>query len=326
MSRPAIRRSGVAAALVATALLSSCTGDDGGSTPSPTPALAESSLTSTASSVVADAVTARSNVAATGAAARKKVFTGPALQSADAWAKTLPARTATEKADAELSTTGIKVVGVSRAGDAPAQIVAQTTLKKSGAAVLVLLVSASGASDFKVAAMTPVLPDAKIDALDPLSSGSAAIGDGAGLAAKPDAVVAAFAGSVKFPNPAPTDLLAADPLTQQLQKSAAAEAKAISAQGTLTQVHEPRGLLGGLRLSGGSGALVFAQLERSDSIALRTAAKLTPAKDVTLLTGLKQITTEAKLTSNEFVAFVVPATGTARLVGFSDQLVGASGR
>ena len=85
-------------------------------------------------------------------------------------------------------------------------------------------------------------------------------------------------------------------------------------------------MVGGLRLKGGSGAVVFADLVRDDAIALRQAAKLTPAKDVTLLSGLKLITTEAKLTTNETVAMVIPSTGAARLVGYSDQLVNATGR
>jgi hypothetical protein len=54
--------------------------------------------------------------------------------------------------------------------------------------------------------------------------------------------------------------------------------------------------------------------------------KLKPAKDLTLLTGIKQITTEADLTSNEIVAFVIPASGQARVVAAADQLVDGTGR
>lgn len=327
MPRPAHRRGAAAAALVTVAMLAACTSDGGDtSAPKPTPVVAETAATGTASGVVAAAVAARSDVSAGGAAAREKTFTGAALDSANAFAKTLPARTAAEKAGSELASTDIKVLGVSRAGDSPRQILAQTTLVKGGAAVLVLLVSPDAATDFKVAAITPMLKGSTLEALDPVAMGSAAVGTGDGLAAKPDAVLTAFASSVKFPSPTTTPLLAGDPLSDQLRASSAAQSKAISGQGTFSQTHEPKGVVGGLRLKGGSGAVVFADLVRDDAIALRQAAKLTPAKDVTLLSGLKLITTEAKLTTNETVAMVIPSSGPARLVGYSDQLVNATGR
>jgi hypothetical protein len=238
----------------------------------------------------------------------------------------LPGRTAGEKADAELSSQGVKVLGVSRAGDKPAQILAQTTLKKTGAPVLVLLTATTPAGPYQVAALTPVLPSAEIASFDPTIDGSPAIADGKGLAATPDEVVASFADSVRFPGPATSKLLAVDPLTEQLRQSARAQSQALNNQGAFTQEHEPKGVIGGLRLKDGKGAIVFAHLVRNDAIAMRTPVKLTPAKDLTLLTGIKQITTEANLTSNEIIAVVIPASGQARIVAASDQLVAGSGR
>jgi hypothetical protein len=309
-------------------MLSACTGnsDDGsdGSGVSATPAVAPDAAATTASSAVAAAATSALDGSPAGRAARDKAFTGAALESANAYAKTLSGRTAAAKADAELATTGVKVLAVSRSGDDPQQILAQTTLKKTGAAVLVLLVGEGGT--FKAAAVTPMLPDAKLDALDPTTDGSAAIADAEGLVAKPADVVAAFAASVKYPDPTPSKVLAADPLSEQLRQSALAQSQALNKQGAFTQEHEPKGIIGGLRLKDGNGAIVFAHLVRSDAIAMRTPLKLTPAKDLTLLTGIKQITTEANLTSNEIVAFVIPASGQARIVAASDQLVAGSGR
>jgi hypothetical protein len=138
--------------------------------------------------------------------------------------------------------------------------------------------------------------------------------------------VAAFAASVKYPKPTATKLLAADPLSEQLRQSAVAQSQALNNQGAFTQEHEPKGVVGGLRLKDGKGAIVFAHLVRNDAIAMRTPVKLTPAKDLTLLTGIKQITTEANLTSNEIVAIVIPASGQARIVAAADQLVAGSGR
>jgi hypothetical protein len=199
--------------------------------------------------------------------------------------------------------------------------------------VLVLLTAESAgagatgaAADFKVAAVTPMLPGAKLDALDPTSAGSAAVGKGEGLVSSPSAVVEAFAESVKFPSPKPAALLADDALSEQLRQSAQAQAQALASAGTLTQVHEPKGILGGLRLKDGNGAIVFAHLVRADAIAMRRPVKLTPAKDLTLLTGIKKITTEANLTSNEIIAIVIPTSGKARIVAASDQLVAGTGR
>jgi hypothetical protein len=311
-------------------MLSACTGnsDDGssGTAGAGTPAVAPEAAQTTATSAVTAAATSSLDATAAGAAARDKAFVGAALQSANAYAKTLPGRTAAEKADTQLATTGVKVLAISRGGDAPQQVLAQTTLKKTGAAVLVLLVGGQNGAPFKAAAVTPMLPDAKLDALDATTDGSAAVGDGSGLVAKPDDVVAAFAASVKYPKPTATKLLAADPLSEQLRQSAVAQSQALNNQGAFTQEHEPKGVVGGLRLKDGKGAIVFAHLVRNDAIAMRTPVKLTPAKDLTLLTGIKQITTEANLTSNEIVAIVIPASGQARIVAASDQLVAGSGR
>ena len=53
-----------------------------------------------------------------------------------------------------------------RAGEDP-QILAQTTLKKTKAPVLVLLTAKTPGGPYQVAAMTTVLPSAKIDPFDP---------------------------------------------------------------------------------------------------------------------------------------------------------------
>ena len=330
MPRPATRRRALAAALACAAMLSACTGnaDDGAdaAAPTATPVVAPSAAESSAQSAVSAAVAASTDVSAAGAAAREKAFTGPALVSANAAAKMLPGRTAGEKADAEVSAEGVKVLAVSRAGDKPAQILAQTTLKKTGAPVLVLLTAATPAGPYQVAAMTSVLPGAEIDPFDATTDGSPAVGDGAGLAATPDEVVDSWAESVRFPEPVASKLLAVDPLSEQLRQSASAQSKALNNQGSFTQTYTPQDVLGGLRLKDGNGAIVFAHLDRHDAIAMRTPQKLTPDKELTLLTGIKQITREAKLTSNEIIAIVIPASGQARVVAASDQIVAGSGR
>jgi hypothetical protein len=327
MPRPANRRRALVAALAILAVLSACTGNtDEGAETAPTPAVAATAAATTAEATLKAAIAALADTSPTGEAAREAAFSGPALESAHAWAKTLPGKTAQQKADAQLSATGAKVIAISRTGDEPEQLLVQTTLEKTKAAVLALLVADAAGPGFKVAALTPMLAEARVDALDPTATGSAAIGAGDGLAITPEEAMQAFADSVRFPDPGETTALVEDPLTAQLRQSAVAQDKAISASGAFSQAHEPKDVIGGLRLKDGAGAIVFTHIVRTDSIALRKAAKLKPSKDLALLTGIEQITTEATLTSNQLIAFVIPTTGAARVVAASDQLVAGAGR
>lgn len=105
MPRTATRRRALAAALACAAMLSACTGnsDDGtaGTGVSASPVVAPETADTTAASAVGAAAASSLDASAAGAAAREKAFVGAALQSANAYAKTLPGRTAAEKADAE---------------------------------------------------------------------------------------------------------------------------------------------------------------------------------------------------------------------------------
>jgi hypothetical protein len=327
MYRAVSRRRALPAAIAGVLSLASlvaCTGNGSDETGASTgtPAVAPTEASSVVTSLVTAAAQSQADATAAGDAARAKVYSGPALQAADARAKLLAAGSAAQRADAELAS-DTTVLGISPKTDAAAEIVARTTLKKSNAPVLVLLTGDQNGQNFKIAAMAPLVQDAKIEALDPTSEGSGLVGTGTGLVAAPSEVAAAWAGSVAFPDPKPSQLIADDPWSSQLRKDAAAQSKALGAQGVFAQTHEPSSILGGLRLQGGSGALVFAYLKRTDAIALHKPTKLTPSKDVTALSGIKAITTEAQLTSSEFVTFVIPATGQARVVAARDQLVAA---
>jgi hypothetical protein len=168
-----------------------------------------------------------------------------------------------------------------------------------------------------------MIEGATLDALDPADEGSGLVGDGSGLVAAPKQVVQDWAASVAYPDPTKSALIEADPWSDQLRKQAQDQAKAIGAEGLFAQTHAPGDVLGGMRLKGGVGAVIFAEVTRTDAIALHKPSSMTPSKDVTALTGIKKITTEAKLVSDEFLAFVVPATGQVRLIGARDQLISA---
>lgn len=325
MTRASTARRGFVAALLAAASLAACTGNAAEDVVVASPAVAPSVATSTATAVLAEAATARVDTTEAGVAAREKVYVGPALESANALAKALAVRTDAQKAEAELSGEA-KVLAVSAAPAVPQQLLVQTTKKKTGDAMLVLLQAEKAGAPFRIVAETPMLPGAKLDALDPTTSGSRSLDDSSGLAATPQAVVKAFADSVAFPDPKTTEVLSGDTLSDALRASAAAQSKSLGDGGVFTQVHTPGAILGGMKLKDGRGAVVFAHLVRDDRIAMRHAMKLTPAKDVTAVTGIKLITTEAELTSNEIVAFVIPASGPARTIAAWDQLIAGSGR
>lgn len=323
MFRRVTRRTALTVALVGALSLAACTSNGGDETASTgTPVVAPTQASSVATSLVAAAGESMADASAAGDAARAKVYQGSALEAADARAKVLAAGTAAQRSDAEVGTE-VTVVGISPKVDTTAQIVARAALKASNAPVLVLLVGDKSGQNFKIAAMAPLVEDAKVEALDPTTEGSGLVGTGTGLVAKPSDVAAAWAGSVAFPDPKPSQLIAEDPWSSQLRKDAAAQSTSLGAHGVFTQEHQPGDILGGLRLKGGSGALVFAHLTRTDSIALQKPTKLTPSKDVTALSGITNISTEAQLTSSEFIAFVIPATGQARVVAAQDQLTAA---
>ncbi len=335
MPRPVTRRRTLATALVgavaSASLLVACTGDTGGTAtptaaPTATPALAQSEATTTGTGVLTDAITARADTGATGPAARAKAYTGSALASANAWAKSLPVLTDAQKADNELTSEGAKLLAVSTVGTVPQQLLFQASLKKSGNPVLALLTSDTQGGPFQVAALATVVPDARLDAFAPTTLGSGPVSGATDLVATPEAVASSFAQSVRYPDPVTSKLLATDALSDQLRTTATAQAKAVAAQGSFSQDHQPRGQVGGLQLTSGNGVIVFEDLARRDRIALRTPVKLTPGKDVTAITGITTITTEAQLTSNEVVVFVIPTTGQATVVAASDQLVSGSAK
>lgn len=321
MSQPVSRRGVLAAALGGVVALAACTGNTGDAESSTgTPAVAPSTAGSVATSLLTAAATAQADDSEAGRTARAAVYSGPALEAADARATVLAAQSDKDRTAAALGTDRVSVLAISPEADAPAQIIAETTLAQSGAAVLALLVGDRKGANFRIVALTPMVEGATLEALDPTTEGSGLVGDGSGLVTAPKQVVEDWSASVAYPDPVENALIAHDPWSDRLRKEAAAQAKALDPQGLFVQTHVPAGVLGGLRLRGGVGAVAFAHVTRTDAIALHKPAAMRPAKDVTALTGIKTITTEAKLVSSEFIAFVIPQAGPVRVIGAWDQL------
>jgi hypothetical protein len=173
-----------------------------------------------------------------------------------------------------------------------------------------------------------MLPSSEVPAFDQLTQGAPVLGDDAtGLATDPEKLLAAYAASLAFPAPA----AGADPpfgddaFAAKLKQSAKAQNDALSGVGTFTQQHQAKDVVGGLRLAGGKGALVFAVMTRKDTLLNRTQGTITPSPQFQALTGLTSIKAEAVQDSLELVLFVVPDSGRAQVVGAEEHLVSASG-
>jgi hypothetical protein len=218
-----------------------------------------------------------------------------------------------------------KVLAVSRGTGWPRLIVAQTT--EDGGSVLNLLVSPDPSTPFRLSARATMHPGASVSALDPLAQGSPVVTDGADLVKEPDQLLGEYAASLAFPKPAKAaDIDGGDQFTRGVKANAAAQAKAFGKLATLTQKHEPQPeQTVAVQLRGG-GALVFALLQRTDTITLKKGGKsLTPSAEVQRLVHKKTLTRSAELKSYETVVLTVPKEGKASVVAADEVLFSAKG-
>lgn len=219
-----------------------------------------------------------------------------------------------------------KVVAVSRGTGWPRLIVAQTTAGDGGA-VLNLLVSPDARTPFRLSASATMHPGSTVPALDPLAEGSPVVRRDPRPATDPADILAAYAASLAFPKPAPADQIdGSDQFTRGVKANAVAQAKSFGKLATLTQKHEvvPDQTIA-LELRGG-GTLVFALLERTDTITLKKGGKsLTPSPEFQRLVHKKTLTRNAQLRSYETVVLTVPEQGKASVVAADEVLFSAKG-
>ena len=300
-------------------------------------ALPSSQAQAIATQVVTAAEKATAAPGAEGDAVRALAFTGEALIAAQADAR-LAATVSAEVRNARALTASPPVVlAVSRGLDYPRSMVVQTTRAPSSLPVLHLLTTPDVRTPYRIAASTLMLPSAAVKVFDKVAQGSPALGDGSGLAVRPEDLSKRYAASLAFPavaSPAdasPADVSLADAsftddtFATGVRASAVSQSQRLAHNATLTQQHELADVMGGLRVAGGKGALVFAVLDRRDSVVNRPGAVVTPLPAFTALTGLTTVTAQASQHTLEFVAFFVPDSGPAVVVGAQEHLVSASG-
>jgi len=330
MRQPVVRRfvSALGAALLALSLAGCAT--VAGVRAAPTGTVGGAVQPAQAQSIAAQVIGASEKAAGApgpdGDALRASAYTGDALTAATADAK-LAGTLSQEVKDAGALTTAAPVVhAVSRGLSYPRSMIVQTKRAKSGLPVLNLLTTPDVRTPYRIAASTQMLPSASVKAFDPIAQGSPDLGDGSGLASPPQELARAYAASLAFPVPAAAEVkFESDAFADGLRASASSQAEGLPDVATLTQQHEPKDITGGLRVRGNAGALVFAVLDRTDTLVNKSGATLTPSARFTALTGLSTLTAEAHLQTLELVAFFVPDSGEAVVVGAEEHLYAASG-
>lgn len=281
-----------------------------------------------AASVIDTAQKAQAAPGADGDALRDSAFTGDALTAAKADAKLSSTLTQEQKDAAALTDAAPTVLAVSSGLTYPRFLVVQATTAKSGLPVLYLLSTPDVRTPFKIAASAPMLPSAEVPAFDRVAQGAPALGEGSeGLAIDPEKLLAAYASALAFPTPQPqTDPpFTQDAFATKVMDNAKAQGDQLASTGSFTEQHLAKDMAGGLRLANNEGALVFGVLDRKDTILNRAQGTVNASPQFTALTGVSTIKAEAVLDTLEFVVFVVPDTGQARVVAAEEHLVSASG-
>lgn len=276
----------------------------------------------------------------TGAAAReaqRTAYTGQGLRAVRARVKLAGARTALPTvADSPMvAPQQPRLLAVSRGLGFPRFIFAQTVASKGGLPILHLLTSPDAATPYRISLSAEMVPPSKIKPFDALSQGSPLVTKGAGIAVAPTALMNGYAAQMAFPakpttkSTAQPDLsFATDAFSAQVRAGAAEVAEAVKGQASFKQVHKavPSSVYAVRQASGDT--LVFGVIERTDSFDVKSDQSLNTAaeKGFVLLTGRKNVTDAASISTVEFVVFAVPrGKGKATLVAAREQIVAGSG-
>ena len=262
-------------------------------------------------------------------AARQAVLTGDAL-TLDKARTASKAATATPAAG--LATAPRPTVVAQSQGRAwPRAILATTLDEKTNTQLLHVMLSEKPDQRFRITASVPMFAGAQLPALGESTKGAPLLDTGAknGLASAPKDAVAAYANALATPTPKKktTAVKTDDPFATALRTSAATQTKALGKLASLRQVHEP--LLGDavtFRLADG-GAVTFGLMKRTDSVALKPAAKeIVLPPEYARVTGKPKATKSFSLNNLEPFVMVVPTSGAAKVIGADELLTSGTAR
>ncbi|HSF98995.1 MAG TPA: hypothetical protein VLA55_09905 [Ornithinibacter sp.] len=325
-----------AAALTSALLLTGCGSQDAqdalvGLRPAPPEKSVSAPLDDDGAAAIAARLLAQADAPVEGdakaaATARAAFLAGDALTMANAAAARAVAPTKTPDLAVAPEPT---VVAQSQGRAWPRAILASTLDEGTNTQHLHVLVSQTAEQPFRIVASVPMFGGATLPAVAPENTGSPMIEvtDGAGLQAAPDKVAAAYAAALAFPTPTTSPLVSVDnQFATSLKTTAAAQAKALGTLGTLTQAHTPAlDNAVTFRLADG-GAVTFGLMTRTDTLAVKPAAKelVLPAEYVKL-TGKKTVTKSLTLNNLESFVMVIPPSGPAKVIGGAELLVSGKG-
>jgi len=262
-------------------------------------------------------------------AARQAVLTGDAL-TLDKARTASKAATATPAAG--LATAPRPTVVAQSQGRAwPRAILATTLDEKTNTQLLHVMLSEKPDQPFRITASVPMFAGAQLPALGESTKGAPLLDTGAtnGLASAPKDAVAAYANALATPTPKKktTAVKTDDPFATALRTSAATQTQALGKLASLRQVHEP--LLGDavtFRLADG-GAVTFGLMKRTDSVALKPAAKeIVLPPEYARVTGKPKATKSFSLNNLEPFVMVVPTSGAAKVIGADELLTSGTAR
>lgn len=254
------------------------------------------------------------------AAARKATLVGPALRMAEV---------SNRFEDDSLSLTvrgEPQILGIT-AGRAWPRTILATTLA-SGVQRLHVIVADGPTSPYKLWVSAPMLPGTTLPAFPPLAEGIRVTAQGSDDASEPEKVLTAYGRLLDVPQKLKSSKTVSDDdaYAVAVKASSAAQKKALGSLGTFTRAHRAVAadtLVVGL--ADGS-ALSFGQLTRTDKLAPTSKAKrLDLPSDLAKLAGTKSVTKSLSLRWLLTVVSVIPAEGSAQVIGVGEQLRGISG-
>ncbi|MDO5501811.1 MAG: hypothetical protein Q4G67_01435 [Actinomycetia bacterium] len=193
---------------------------------------------------------------------------------------------------------------------------------------LYVLVSTGPTDQYKVHAMAPMLGGTAVPYLGEFAEGASFEAATAEEAIDASQVMLDYAAGITFPRPASVDSVAVnDPYAEALNRNARAQADALDDLGAVAQTHVPISDTV-LSFTTPDGArVIFAQMVRTDRIALSDAAKELQIEDEVLqeISGKEVVTTAFTAEFLENVVLVAPPGAPAELIGAEEIVLRASG-
>ncbi len=334
---PRRRRSMLAAALVALALLTGC---------SPTETIAGLHAAPAEKAAVAPLpVAAAQRITARVLQAADAAETQPADEAGKAARAAVLSGNAADLAAARIAVNGVvpqtpeasllrpavpKVLGVSRGMGFPRVILATTLDETTNRQYLETLVSPEVTAPFTLENRIAMLPGATLPGLGDVVAGMplAGLDDAQGLALSPKAALEAYAAALTYPSPVANDAVdTTDTFAANLVANQKKQAEALGALATYTVSQTPvPEAIRAIRLADGS-VVVFGRINRSDELrATESAKEIKVPEAYQKLTGTATATSTITISTMQPVVLHIPARGKGKvaLIGVLEQITGGS--